>query len=215
MLKPKVKMKNTNKDTSDFKPSRLEFLSDGIFAVAMTLLAVELTVRVIPKLQAAEKVGGLLIEMWPRFLAFAISFIVLGIFWFSHYGIFRFINSSDSRFAWLNILFLMFISLVPFSTALIGQYHVYSKVATIFFGINAFLAMLMLNFIWLYAASNYRLISNQIEHRRIKRIRVNFIIICSVFLLAVLISLINPIGGIVLYIVMALFGIILQVIITR
>ncbi len=56
----------------------MEALSDGVFAIVMTLLVIELSVPLVSKLKAAEELGGMLIEMWPKFLAFAISFLILG-----------------------------------------------------------------------------------------------------------------------------------------
>lgn len=193
-----------------FSPKRIATLSDGIFAIVMTLLVIELAVPIIPKLQASRELTGMLIEMWPKFIAFVLSFIVLGGFWFGIHNLFRFIKYSDPKFIWINIIFLMFISLIPFSTALIGEYHIYSKAAVIFYGVNGFLAMLMVLFIWIYASNGYKLINKRTKIQMIKRFTIGFLIIDSAFIIAVALSLLNPLIGIVFYACIALYGIIGQ-----
>ncbi len=99
-------------------PGRLLALADGVFAIAMTLLVLELGVEGIAKTaNNAEVVHGLL-EMWPKFLIYGLSFLILGIFRVIHQSIFDAIKRYDTTLIWLNILFLMFVALVPFSTAL-------------------------------------------------------------------------------------------------
>ncbi len=117
-------MNNKNNSYTGLKPNRMEALSDGVFAIVMTLLVIELSVPLISKLKAAEELGGMLTEMWPKFLAFAVSFLVLGILWSIHHFQFHFIKRSNGMFTWINILFLLSVALIPFSTALIGEYHI-------------------------------------------------------------------------------------------
>ena len=74
----------------------------------------------------------------------------------------------------------MLVALVPFSTALIGEYHLYSKVAVIFFGTNGLLGMLMLNIIWRYATKNHQLIDKKTAPKTIKEIRIRLIISTAV-----------------------------------
>ena len=80
----------------------------------MTILVIELSVPVVTKLKAAEELGGMLLEMWPKFLAFAISFLVLGILWFTHHAQFHFIKRSNGKFAWMTrFLFDLYRRLSP------------------------------------------------------------------------------------------------------
>ena len=76
------------------KPSRIEALSDGVFAIVMTLLVIELAVPVVSEVRIAEDLGPALLGMWTKFLAFGISFLILGIFWFNHHLYFHFIKRS-------------------------------------------------------------------------------------------------------------------------
>ena len=199
-----------NKRNSDtvLKPTRISFLSDGVFAIVMTLLVIELSVPVMSKLKAADELGAMLLEMWPKFFAFAASFLVLGIFWFIHHAQFHFIKRSNGMLAWINIFFLMLVALIPFSTALIGEYHIYSKTAIIFYGTNGFLGLLMLNIMWWYATKNKRLVDKKAEPKRIKQLQIRLMVATATFIPAIALSFVNPLISIALYVLVILYGII-------
>jgi len=132
---------------------RLETFSDGIFAIAITLLVLNLTV---PKLADPlnDSLLKSLIRMWPHYLSFLLSFIVLGITWANHHEMFRFIRRSNHIFLLINILFLMFITLMPFSTSILGQFlneGGNQVIATAFYNGTLLGMGLMFNAIWLYA----------------------------------------------------------------
>ena len=190
------------------KPARIEALSDGVFAIVMTLLVIELSVPVVLKLKAAEELGGMLLDMWPKFFAFVISFLVLGILWFTHHSQFHYAKRSNGTIAWLNILFLMFVALIPFSTAMIGEYHIYSKVAVIFYGTNGFLGMALLNIIWWYATKNKLLVDKKTEPKIIKQMQIREMVAATAFIPAIVLSFVNPLISIALYVFIILYGII-------
>lgn len=97
--------------------SRLLALSDGVFAIALTILVLD--IRVSPGVaDLAGAVGGL----WPKFVSYAISFIVIGIFWMAHHRIFRAIDTHDTVLLWLNTIFLLLIGFLPFPVSLLGEY---------------------------------------------------------------------------------------------
>jgi uncharacterized membrane protein len=101
---------------------RLEALTDGIFAVAMTLLVIELKLPEHATVRDASDLANGVVRLIPTFIAWIISFFVLAIFWFSHHRLFHYVRIVDGRLLWLNILYLGFVSLMPFSSALAGQY---------------------------------------------------------------------------------------------
>ena len=201
-------MNNQRNSDTTLKPTRINALSDGVFAIVMTLLVIELSVPIVSKLKASEELGGMLLEMWPKFFAFAISFLILGILWFIHQNQFRYIKRSNGIFSWINIFFLMIVALVPFSTALIGEYHIYSKIAVVFYGTNGFLGMLMLNIVWWYSSKNYRLIDKKTEPKTIKQIQIRLIVSTAIFIPAIALSFVDPLISIALYVFDSLFGII-------
>jgi uncharacterized membrane protein len=106
--------------------SRIETLTDGIFAVAMTLLVLNISVPQISS-HSADIVGTELLkrlfDLWPKILSYAISFLILAIYWSGHHRQFHYIKHSDRVLVWINIMFLMFISILPFSTSLLGEYR--------------------------------------------------------------------------------------------
>ena len=99
--------------------SRLEAFSDGVFAVAITLLALDLAVA------GPEGHGSLayqLQEKWPAFLAYLISFFMIGIIWVNHHALVRQITKADRTLLFLNLVLLLFVVLIPFSTAIVADY---------------------------------------------------------------------------------------------
>src|SRR5512144_1733259 len=104
-------------------PHRLAFLSDGVFAIAMTLLVLAIDVPSSHVMGAAD-IPRLLFELWPKFLSYAVSFVVLGVYWEGHHGQFHFIHRADQILIWLNMLFLMLIAAVPFSATLLARHGI-------------------------------------------------------------------------------------------
>jgi len=102
--------------------NRLETLVDGIFAFAMTLLVLSLTVPEISSAEAVQKLPSVLAGMWPAFFSFIIAFLVLAGFWMSHHRFFLVMKTIDKNILWLNLVTLMGIVFVPFTTNLAGDY---------------------------------------------------------------------------------------------
>jgi uncharacterized membrane protein len=101
---------------------RLEALTDGIFAVAMTLLVIELKVPEPESVHDPSELARGVVRLIPTFIAWIISFFVLAIFWFSHHRLFHHVRAVDPKLLWLNVLYLSLVSLMPFSSALSGEY---------------------------------------------------------------------------------------------
>ncbi len=115
--------------------NRIEALADGVFAVAMTLLVLDIKV---PELQSPSATAELplkLLALWPKFLGYLISFVILGAYWVGHHMQLSFIRRADRPLLWINILFLLWVALVPFSTALLSEYSK-SRVAIAIYGAN-------------------------------------------------------------------------------
>jgi uncharacterized membrane protein len=98
--------------------SRLEAFSDGVFAIVITLLILDIR---IPEVDYAH-LGAALREVLPRILAYAVSFIIIGLYWVSHHNAMQPIRKIDRNFLWMNILLLLFVSFIPFPTSLLGRY---------------------------------------------------------------------------------------------
>ena len=105
--------------------TRLEALTDGIFAFAMTLLVLSITLPDDPggnSYMPNAELKELLFHEWQRFLNYAIAFLLLASFWMNHSKAFHMMKATEHRHTWINIIFLMFVALAPFTTALVGDY---------------------------------------------------------------------------------------------
>ena len=105
-----------------FSKHRVEALTDGIFAVAMTLLVIELKLPDHASLASQRDFIEAVAALIPKFQSWVISFFVLAIFWYTHHRQFHYVRVVDGKLLWLNILYLSFVSLMPFSSALAGEY---------------------------------------------------------------------------------------------
>lgn len=141
---------------------RIEALSDGVFAIVMTLLVFDIKIPQIFEASVATELPHRLFEMWPKLLSYLFSFIILGIYWVAHHALFHYIKHSDRNLLWLNILFLMSVVFIPFSTGLIGEYP-RQQIALVVYGGNLILIGLVLYLLWIYATRGRRLVDVDID----------------------------------------------------
>ena len=134
---------------------RVEAFSDGVFAIAITLLVLDL------KVPSEGPLLPALLAEWPTFAAYVISFVFILIMWINHHWMFQHIVRIDSSFMLLNGLLLLGITVVPFPTNLIAQYILSSdqKVAAAVYSGWFLLIAIFFNLLWRYAAHNGRLLS--------------------------------------------------------
>jgi uncharacterized membrane protein len=131
--------------------NRLEAFSDGVFAIAITLLVLEI------KVPPVESIGLGLLNLWPSYLAYAISFIVIGAIWINHHAMFDWIVRADQKLLLLNTLHLMFIAFLPFPTAVLAKaFHVHSgqDIAAAFYAGTLTIIGVLVTVMWWYAASH-------------------------------------------------------------
>jgi len=161
-------MKSNNNTNKEDLPStkRIETLVDGIFAIAMTLLVLNLNVPQIPYPATNVQILDILTRMAPQFFIYALSFILLASFWRINHSQFNFIEKVDQGIMLITIFWLMLVALVPFSTNLVGDYG-YLAVSMIFFHLNLFLIGMFFNFSWYYAVK-HNLINKTMDKNFIK-----------------------------------------------
>jgi uncharacterized membrane protein len=165
---------------------RLVYFSDAVFAIAITLLALEIR---LPEMQdpTPRELAGALVGLLPRFYGFAISFWIIAVYWLAHHRIFRYIRADDRRLQVINLLFLMWIVLMPFSASLLGWYGSYQLAEILYFS-HMILTSLSMALLWRYATGGRKLVDPDLD--RIV-VRYNFARILSlpvVFLFAIGIS---------------------------
>jgi uncharacterized membrane protein len=99
------------------RPGRLEALVDGVFAIALTLLVLDL-----PKPAGSRHLAHDLVHEWPSYVAYLVSFVTIGILWIEHHGMMSAVRSINRRFLERTLAFLLFVSIIPWPTALAAQY---------------------------------------------------------------------------------------------
>ena len=133
--------------------NRLEALTDGVFAIVMTLMVFSIA---LPKDKPVTDLRQELFDLWPSFVAYAISFGMAGIYWSANHNMYRFIRRSSHELVWLTMLFLACVSLLPFSTSLLARFHD-DPTALVFYGGNLELIGLSLFWIWCHSTRSRRL----------------------------------------------------------
>ena len=161
-------------DTTAFEigKNRIEALSDGIFAIVMTLLILEFHVPNLPPNAPNVEVAPALVALWPKFLSYIVTFVSLGFFWVGHHIMYHAIRRADRTLLWLNIFFFMFVSLLPFSTSVLNAFSE-AFIAPLFFGANLAIIGWILFLQWHYANSQPDMLADfvSVEHRRTVRSR--------------------------------------------
>ncbi len=130
--------------------SRIEALSDGVVAIAITLLVLELKVPEVMEHHSNEKMLEELLALWPQVLTYIVTFLIAGAFWYLHHLTFHFIKHVDGFLVWINLMFLMFIALLPFSSGLMSHLFIHPVSQFFYFG-NQLAIALLLNIHWQYA----------------------------------------------------------------
>ena len=169
-------------------PSRMLRLSDGVFAIIMTLLV--LSIRV-PKLSEGTSLAAAVRELRPSLTTFVISFILAGMYWVHHRDLFGLIRLTNRGLVWLNIVFLLALCLLPLGSELLSRYNRQSTALQIY-GLIVFGTEVMQVAIWLYATSHPHLLWQQLDHRQRWAGLALTVIPALIFLLAVLISATAP-----------------------
>ncbi len=194
---------------SPVSKSRLEALSDGLFAIVLTLLVFQLMTPLILEAKTTADLHAALIELWPRFVSFTISFVIISVYWVGHHSYYHAVRSINDTQLWLNLLFLFFFSLISFSAELIGEHHDV-RIAGIIYGMNLAVATFTLRLNWWYASSR-QLVRPDIDSAVIQQIhkRGVFNILTSLFVVAV--ACFNPLVAFYLYVVNAFGYLVLQI----
>ena len=152
--------------------ARLEAFSDGVFAIAITVLVLEIRV---PDVAAARAAGlaPALAALWPSYLGYVISFVTIGIMWANHHALFTYIRRCDRYFLIVNVVFLMCIAFVPFPTAVLAEYlpEPESRRTAVAFYSGTFVGMaLAYNALWWYAAWGRRLLAHDADPAAVRTI---------------------------------------------
>jgi len=170
--------------------SRMESLVDGIFAVCMTILV--LTIDFPKGLNIKDDIVILkaIENLIPQMIIYFVAFALIGIFWCIYHSRFRYVKRLDNTFIWINLFWLMFIGLMPFSTSLNGDYPMFHT-AVLVFHLNFLILSSLLFVLWAYAFTN-NLIDESLEKKTVRLNRNILIVMVVVCLFALIISFFSP-----------------------
>jgi uncharacterized membrane protein len=166
---------------------RIVFFSDAVFAIAITLLVLDIKVPEIPNNLVAEELPGQLLALWPKYFGYVLSFLVIITFWSIHHSIFSVIRGYDRGLIWLNSIFLMFVAFVPFPTSLLSEYGDHQLPVAIYAATLA-IGRLLLTVIYWYATSGHRLVDPELTPQTVRFFLLRGLTIPVIFLLTIGIS---------------------------
>jgi len=139
-------------------PGRLEALIDGVFAIAVTLLVLDL-----PRPQSSTALGHDLSQQWPAYLAYLVSFVTIGLIWIEHHGMMSAVRTIDRRFLERTLAFLLFVSVIPWPTAIAAQYadqgFSQARTAAILYASTMLLMGLTFAWGWQYLAAHPEMVA--------------------------------------------------------
>lgn len=188
---------------------RLEALTDGIFAFAMTLLVTTLNYpkpgEVLPVLTTHE----LVVTYFPGFFTYFLAFIILAGFWVGHHALFHHIHSIDRTLLWTNILSLFFVALVPFSTDVVGDYPDV-PLAAILFEANLLAIGVSLFLIWNYATTERRFVEKDLDERTVRIHALRALIIPIVSSIAIVLALLGYTWTTAVYLAVPLLSLVIH-----
>jgi len=187
--------------------SRTEAFSDGVFAIAITLLVLELKV---PRLEGVQGQAGLiraLAAQWPSYLAFFISFTTIFIMWVNHHNLFTYIQRSDGLFMFLNGLVLLTVTVVPFPTALFAEYirHPHASVAAAIYAGTFLCNCTAFTLLWRYASKEKRLLNKDLDEGLIRGIKRQALTGIVLYVLAVGCAFVSVAASVALCLLLAVF----------
>ena len=171
------------------KTNRLEAFSDGVFAVAITLLILEINVP------GGDNLWHQLKEEWPSFASFFVSFWVIGIIWVNHHGVLDHLKRATRPVLYLNLLVLMTVVFIPFSTALMAD-HLKSgadeRAAALVYALTFFAMGVAFALLWTYIMGHRRELGVQIPDEEVRRTSIAFTIGNPIYAIAVIMAFISP-----------------------
>jgi uncharacterized membrane protein len=173
---------------------RLETFSDGVFAIAVTLLILDVNLE-------PGSVAHAYLHAWPEYLAYAISFLTIGIMWVNHHTVFQQIGRVDRTFLVINVVFLMVVAFVPFPTRVLAAHLQHdARAAAVVYGLTMTVMACMYSAVWFYAATGRRLIADEAEQRTVSGISRSYLPGIPAYGLATVSALISS------WLAVALFG---------
>jgi len=173
---------------------RITAFSDGVFAIAVTLLVLDLKLRDVPPHPSNAMLAESLLDTAPQVFTYAQSFLVVGLYWITHHRIFAFIRRYDTTLLWLNVLALLCVGFLPFPSSVMAEYADRTA-AVVLYSATLAVTGLAQTAIWWYASRDWRLVDRDLEPELIRYVMRRGLIAVAVFLLSIPVAVISPTAG--------------------
>lgn len=174
-----------------FTVERVNALSDGVFAVAITLLGVGIALPVISGTVTNTKVAHGLAQLWLHFFAYALSFVIIAMFWLSHHSLFTVIQKVDKVIIWINIVYLLVIVFIPYATMLLSRYGKTAVVTVLYASVFAAAGILQGGMGW-YAVRGHRLVYDDFDLRQAGEYLRNSFMMSGIFIISIGVAFASP-----------------------
>jgi uncharacterized membrane protein len=187
------------------RTQRFEALSDGVFAIAITLLVLDLAVPSTP--HSSHHLLNAIADEWPGYLGYLVSFSTIGAIWLGHNALTDYLEQADSFLLRLNLLLLLFVSFLPFPTRLLGEYVTTGraeKVASTFYGLTLLICAGLLSLLWRYAWHAH-LVRPDVHDEELSLLRARLTPGLVGYLVVIALGLFVPIAALIGYLLIALY----------
>jgi uncharacterized membrane protein len=188
----------------DSDTGRLETFADGVIAIAITLLILEVKVPPVEGVHLAAAV----VHAWPSYAGYVVSFLTIGVIWVNHHHMFKLIQRTNHAFLMLNVIFLMTIAFLPWPTALVAEYirdPAGRHVAAAVYGLTMVAIAVMFNVVWWYAANRGRLLIPGVDPEAIARTSRSYLLGPIVYGAAALVAPLNAFVSLAIYAALAVY----------
>lgn len=190
MDKDKPERKTLRQAENLINEDRVINFSDGVFAFAATLLVLKIDLPTLTQTEiASPRLLSELFNLWPSYFANIISFLMIGYYWLTHHAIFSLIKKIDQKVIWLNIIFLIFLSFLPFPVDLFGEYNE-SHIIIIFYSISLSVTGFLLALIWFYSLKAG--LTESLTNRLAIYYSLSFLVAPVVFAVSIPLALVDP-----------------------
>jgi uncharacterized membrane protein len=183
--------------------SRVEAFSDGVFAIAITLLILAVGIE---QAFAEGELKQTLVDLWPAYIAYAVSFLTVGIMWANHHQVFRHFARVDRTLLLLNILLLMCISFTPFPTRVVAEHAKNADdrlAAAVLYGSTMTLTAICFFAVWIYGSR--RLLRPDTDLKEVSGITRSYLPGAPMYATATLIAFVSPVASLIIFAALALF----------
>lgn len=183
--------------------SRIEAFSDGVFAIAITLLILEIKVPT-----AENDLAAQLLRQWPSYVAFVISFAFIGIMWINHHRLFTHIRRADNALMILNLALLLGVTAVPYPTAVLAQHlnRGGQRTAAILYNATYFVIAIIFNVLWRYCASrDGHLLGKEVDSSTIARISSQYALGPVCYLVCMVLAWVSVPASLLMNVALAIF----------